>query len=690
MDLSIKVIEIEKNIVNNTLSLWSANGDVPIGWDDSLNVQAVEGGNFGYLCKFLGSGSTNSYISQPLTAYGEIIIYANFRGRLFVEILTSAGETHYIRYIESIGEYGLLSLNFNNSATGGTLRLSAMIEPENSDNPGIMDTYLDFISILPSGYPAALPTSYINTSNITSISDLTLAIERDLFSFVSDSISFEIFEDNNTDYTILEDMLQADKLFRIDIIYDNDVKEYKLIFFTDPSLIKKSIRNGISMYSIEAFEISSYFRVNGWFLGTLKSTIDVLTGEITDQQYNFLVSGYNTIEEIIQAGIDEANKFIIAEYIPVGSIAKLVTTTNKTISSSFQCLGRIVDYYYNPIAKTVYILVYNEDNQQNIYEIKFGSLILVDSFSYDFFIRFDRSYAGSNEIMFKKRSILGNNGSYNNNEHLMSLYLPNIIILSYSHVIISPTGEYTHINDGYIEYVPTQITEVIEEFLPQITDGEIVNEDVIQYSFTMIQNVSSLRIIGVDGRPVYDQNFNSSYMDNEYTAVSFLSELIPSGIPNYFLIDTTFIGMLIDLAVIQNAFFYFVYKTSAGAMELVFQTRAYDTATSTLTLDLNNASDYEETYDYVDYSDFETETFKDIVAMKRSLLAYYRNFYGNGLKIIKLTMNELLDISLGDIVTVEGVLYIIRSLETEIGYKDIGSRIEAPKMYLELMEVLFA
>jgi len=272
----------------------------------------------------------------------------------------------------------------------------------------------------------------------------------------------------------------------------------------------------------------------------------------------------------------------------------------------------------------------------------------------------------------------------------MSQYLPNRFILTDSHVTISPTGEYTFINDGYREYVPTQITEVIEDLLPQITDGEIVNEDVIQYSFPMIQNVSSLRIIGLDGGTVYDQNFNSSYMDNEYTAVSFLSELIPSGIPNYFLIDTTFIGMLIDLAVIQNAFFYFVYKTSAGAMELVFQTRAYDTATSTLTLDLNNASDYEETYDYIDYSDFETETFKDIVAMKRSLLAYYRNFYGNGLKIIKLTMNELLDISLGDIVTVEGVLYIIRSLETEIGHKDIGSRIEAPKMYLELMEVLFA
>jgi hypothetical protein len=54
-----------------------------------------------------------------------------------------------------------------------------------------------------------------------------------------------------------------------------------------------------------------------------------------------------------------------------------------------------------------------------------------------------------------------------------------------------------------------------------------------------------------------------------------------------------------------------------------------------------------------------------------------------------LTINDVLDLSLGDIVTVEDTKYIIRVLEQEIGYKDESGIIQAPKLFLELMEVKF-
>ena len=79
MELSIKVIEIEKNIVNNTLSSWTVNGDVPIGWE-SLGVKAVEGGNFGYLCHFLDN---TAYIKQTLyLTQGRYTIHFNFNGNI--------------------------------------------------------------------------------------------------------------------------------------------------------------------------------------------------------------------------------------------------------------------------------------------------------------------------------------------------------------------------------------------------------------------------------------------------------------------------------------------------------------------------------------------------------------------------------------------------------------------------------
>ena len=677
MELSIKVIEIEKNIVNNTLSSWTAAGDVPIGWD-VLNVKAVEGGNFGYLCKFL---SLTSYIKQSFSfTQNAYDIYIYFTGTITIGYTVNGiFQANIATHSTVENSYEMLSVRIVLGSLNGIYITS----------PDFDNSYLDFVSIIPYDFPDNLTYSYINTNNILDIDTFSRHIENDLFSFVSDSITLSIFDDNNSDYTIIENMLQSGKLFRLDIEYFNGVKTYRIVLFCDPSSVSKTMENGRNIYSIEAFELASYFRINGWYLGTLKSTTDENTGEITNQEYNFLASGYNTIEEIIQVGIDEANKFFIAEYVPISTISKIVTVSSKTVSSTVNILGRIVDYYYNPIARTPYIISYS-DNYQSIFELRFGGLFLVQQYSYDFFIRFDKTYEGSQDIMFKKYSIGGSNGSYNNSQHLMSYQYPNRFILAFSQVSLNPYGEYVFENISSDEYTPTQVNDVILQYMPQITDGEIVNNDILQYSFQLISNVYSLRIIGADGGTAYEESFNGAYISSGYSSIDYLAELLPSGIPNYFLRNTTFIDMLKDLSVIQNAFFYFNYTPSADTMQIVFQTRTYETATSQLTLDLNNASKYEETYDYIDYSDFETETFKDIVSMKRSLLAYFRNFYGNGLKIIKLTMNELLDISLGDIVTVEGNKYIIRSLETDIGYKDMTGMIQTPKMYLELMEVLLA
>ena len=686
MQFIITVTEVDKSISNNTLSSWTAAGDVPTGWD-SLGVKAVEGGNFGYLCQFnsFSIDWTSSYLKHNISDIsGSNEFHIHLTGRVVVLFYDSSDVLiDSASMITDENVYGLLSYILN--LTGIEY---FKIAPYDAGT--LNETYVDFVSVLPENFPAGSTQSFINTKNILNIDTLSRYIENDLFSFVSDSITLSIFDDGNSSYTIINDMLQSGKLFRLNVGYNNGVKWYYLILFCDPSTISKTIENGRSIYTIEAFELASYFKVNGWFLGNLVSEYEDVTGEVTGQTYYYFVSGNKTISEIIDDGIVEAKKFLIAEYVPIKDISSIVTTYQNTISSFFGLSGRIIDYYYNPVAKTSYILVYGEGNQV-IYEIKYSGLLLIGTFTYNITLKFKESFAGSNDTMFKLLVINGAGGSFNNSIHEINPLSGDSYSVYESDGTVDQTGIYLFTVTWSAVFTSSIIVNnYVETWIPDIADGVISNDPERSYSFNISTDIIRVKLTNLSGDIIYNNLINGSEVINSQSEISYTTPLLSTEISNYRLENKTLIDMLKDLSVIQNAFFYFNYEISSSNMQIVFQTRAYETATSQLTIDLNNASKYEETHDYIDYSDFETETFKDIVSMKRSLLAYFRNFYGNGLKIIKLTMNELLDISLGDIVTVEGNKYIIRSLETEIGYKDMTGMIQTPKMYLELMEVLLA
>jgi len=690
MELIITVTEVDKSISNNTLSSWTAAGDVPIGWD-SRNVKAVEGGNFGYLCHFLDN---TAYIKQTLyLTQGRYTIHFNFNGNIQIGY-TISGSYQYNIYsgTTEINKFEFRSITFDVVDDNFGIRIQMPLIN--------LGAYLDFVSVLPENFPAGLNQSFINTKNILNIDTLSRYIENDLFSFVSDSITLSIFDDGNSSYTIIKDMLQSGKLFRLNVGYNNGVKWYYLILFCDPSTISKTTENGRSIYNIEAFELASYFKVNGWFLGNLVSELEDVTGEILEQNYYFLVENYNTIEEIIQAGIDEAKKFFIAESVPISSISKDVTVYEKLINSTFNFIGRIVDVWYNEDRDRTFIIVATDENQI-LYEVRYNSLSQIATKPYTYFTRFvdpvDKVVAtvsmvgvdvgsGIDEEVWQMPvstySLYSVYWDYNETGELQARSIYNNHV-SYDGNTVFRFGATFDSDNNFNPSVSSENQLPWDRFTANVSG--ISNS----YSFNFQSDIYRIRTFDRANELIDDIYVPGSIINGlNKTTIDATLSLLPVGLSDYKLSNKTFIDMLKDLSVIQNAFFYFNYEISSSNMQIVFQTRAYETATSQLTLDLNNASKYEETYDYIDYSDFETETFKDIVSMKRSLLAYFRNFYGNGLKIIKLTMNELLDISLGDIVTVEGNKYIIRSLETDIGYKDMTGMIQTPRMYLELMEVL--
>lgn len=679
MDLSIKIIEIEKNLENNNLSLWNPDGDVPIGWD-SDGVKAVEGGNFGYRCEFLEDGS---YIQQHLNlSNGRYRVYMYYTGHIFVNYYY----TSVFNRASPAGQWEFWSFEFD--INHSSYLQFTMLEGD----------MLDYVAIYPSSYPDNLSFSYLNTNNIININNLLTSIENELFSFVSDNLTIEAFDDNNPDYTILEDMLQANKLFRIDIVYNDGVNSYSFMFFSDPSLISKKIVEGVTNYSIEMFEISSYFKLNGWYLGNLITEYEDETGEVTGQNYYYLVEGYNSISDIIQDGLNQVRRYLIAEYIPIKSFSKSVEVYNKLINTSFDFVGRIVDVWYNEDRDSVFIIVTTQ-SLQILYRIDYSGLTRISSFSFNYIVRF----VNPQDKVVAVVAMQGRDAGSGINESIWALPESTYILQS-AYWDYNENNELESYTDAVGDIIYNSATVfrfgVDSDFTPFVSESNPLPWDRFvnsvtgsnnSYSFNSQNDNYRIRLYNIQGQKIKDIYIPASNINNQNkTQIDATVSLLPIGISDYALSNKTFIDMLKDLAVIQNAFFYFKYKVSADSLQVCFKTRESEAVTSALTLDLNYASSYEETFDYIDYSDFETETFKNIVSMKRSLIAYYRNFYGNGIKIIKLTMNQQLNISIGDIVTVSGNLYIVRTLETVIGYENSGSIIESPKLYIELMEVLFA
>jgi hypothetical protein len=685
MELRIKVYGIEKNIQNNTLSEWDSSGNIPLGWSDYREVKAVGGGNFGYLCSFNYYGHENSYIQIDTTQFiGSYSLYFNYIG-IFGFRTKFVDGTYQYHYFSSTTAFKLQKVDLSLTDVDHV----RFFKTTNAN------TYLDFVSLLPEGYPTEISFRNLNVNNILEIDSLTRAIEDDLFSFVSDNISFTIFDGaGDGSHQSIEEMKTSKKLYRMDIYYNNGVKEFNFMYFTDPTNIVKKMQGGLTTYEITAFELTTYFKINGWYLGTLQNTLNA-DEEIESQEYHYLVEGYNTIEQIINNSILEAKKFLIAEYIPVEEIISDVTVVNSIIESSFSFPGRIIDVYYNAVRDRTFIIVVVSESQL-IYEIRFNSLFLIDEKPFGYLTKF----VDPGSHILATVAIVGTGyGDINGIHHVIagstgySLY--GVYWYYGQDNNLNAHGEYVHhIEIDTLTFYRFGITEEGTPFvsadnpLPQERFTNEVNGIVNDYQFNYNASNFEIHLYDFAGDEIVQYYTPGSILfNNDRSLINYTVSLLPSGLSDYTATNMTFIGLLKDLAIIQNAYFYFTY--SGNNIIIVFHSRGYSDDPDSTIISLYSCSKNESTHDFIDYSRFETETFKNLISMKRSLLAYYRNFYGNGLEILKLTVNSILSLSLGDIVTVGGKKYIIRQMEQEIGYKSNSDFIEIPPTYLELMEVKY-
>jgi hypothetical protein len=708
MNLEINVIKLNKTLVNNKLSVWDASGGIPLGWN-SYNVTSLDGGNHGYLCRFNessiylpGSGITwNSYIEQEITlTAGTYKIYYHHNGAL---IATKSPHTanDIIIFNPSSSGYRFRSITLQVSTdTTFTIRFSGL-DPD-------VQTLLDFVSIYPQDYSQGLEVSEIDTTNIIDGENLILEMENKLFGFVSDSFTFEIFDDGNPNYLQISDIIDDSAIYRFDLIYNNGITTFNKIYFTDNTYITESTIEGKTIYTVTIFEITSFFKSNGWYVGDLVTEYDLETNEIIDQKYLFYNPNTVSIDTLLEDAIASSKRFLVADHVPIDYISRDVDLSYNTISATFTFYGKIVDVYIS--SGTIYLIIVELNGDQSLYYFHHGSVVKIITLIHyyeAYYIRF--ADKGNYTLRFVYVGYNTNaNSTFEETEfHAPGTFVP--VSLSYATVNASGVWEIHWLSTNNSYTIPFLLQSNTSGYLNLFClNGNSNNEVCITYNDSLFDRINTghnlisnnIGTYEFDGSThnieVYSQGLLQSVVQapaslvngDNLTEIDCEVQLISEYISGYRVENKTLPELIRDLAIIQNAYYYFDYNISGNGAQLKFISRESGDTQGCVVVDDTKATFRGKSYETIDLSIFQTETYNNSLSMKRSLIAYYQSYYGNNVKIYDLTIKELLDINIGDHVSYFGGCYLVRKLEQEIGYKRNGELLLPPTQYIELMEVL--
>lgn len=210
-----------------------------------------------------------------------------------------------------------------------------------------------------------IKTLPLQTKQIKDIENLKQQIEDKLFTFKSDSISFDVRNYDKEGYFSPEDFItKSDIIYRLDLTmyFGNSEKTVRFFVNNDASTRKKMPTS--DYIEVNGYELSSLFKDNGWYLG------EILQEEDEKAYYKFTTGDNISLANICILIQTNTRKQIAIKKIPLIEtnffIDPILNTSVTTIEGNLEQISegyyKVLDAYYDSTNDNYFLLTTSWDS----------------------------------------------------------------------------------------------------------------------------------------------------------------------------------------------------------------------------------------------------------------------------------------------------------------------------------------
>lgn len=560
----------------------------------------------------------------------------------------------------------------------------------------------DFIGDISNISMTQMSSLPLYTAHIKEIENLKRSIEDDLFTFKSDDISFVIKNKEISGYFNPEDFkIHSDRIYRLDMTFHLQSGDKLMRYFADNDGSSRSRRAAHNYITVTAYELSTLFTNNGWYLG------DVTQDENENAGYKFSITEPTPLNDIISSIQTETKRLIAKHKIPLETHDLYYNDMNlesgETYSGQFHDLEgkQIIDYVitdesWGDYKNRVFLLVREDADNAAVYEISNGELKLIHTWEVlglgvmeckpedlawihhneqasPLTLRIYRIWTRTSGDQFRmkilwfefksgelelKNSINDIPYFINNRHNLNKLYIM-------SNGLYSGNGSvdnHTYIYDN------------------QIIDFNDLIQPGIEQTDTIVFSV-----FGTDSMIIWDQvTFPYETITTKYAETLTFSMYRFIRYIQHVFNNHTVSDIIKELCILQDNIWYLDYD---DGVSVIFEDRK---SQSGITEEIDTALIEEEgsIIKKITFDNLNSEIFTAKKDRMLDLIYYFTGKYGNGKNTVNLDLSGHTSYHLGDRVLYESLQYMINGEEYE---DSVQSRTEIKKRtYLDLFEVLNA
>ena len=715
-DLSIEVSSINNLVSNGDFELW--NDNTPLNWTATNGDGTVAYANTLW---GLGVQLTIPDDSASVTPNIETIIPSSsltdghsytlgFWGKNDIGISIKEEDSTLI-FGGSWGaetEWVFREINFQWETADGNITIQ--LYKGNLSNDDLLTCYYDNIYVYDaSWYNDRLP---LNINQIKNFENFQREIEDDLFTFKSDSLEFTIrnYGSVGSYFNTNDFETYSDRIFRFDITAtysdpDGDDIVKKMVMFSNNDTISKTRMPLTDDLTIQLYELSTLFKDNGWFLGS------VVTDEENEETF-FKYNTYNgTDPSIVANNVSVADtlsnlesdirELIRRHFIPVPLnnfvINNDITNDNNTININYdwfidEAPNRyiVLDAVTSPSGRVFLMLLLSDridenigSNEITIWEVLNGSTItqlvtpnvtwsgsatgeLGDQLSVGFIHDIDSTtYPNGSPVLFgfvqnmdtssvvatkyklytdNSGTSIAGSGFNNTTEDDVKLYYIRDWLATTTQSVLS-RNKCRSINSSGVTQVPSSYSADIDNMLWFSNVNNIFDGSEGTYTF------SDTTLEGTNTWMTLD--YTSTLDASIYRFPQYYSFIFKDAYPS---------DVLKDICVSQDAIWYLDYSTTHGNLTLTIKNRPVEVS-NPATLNDNIALREDSFVRRIKFDDIDGTLFREDSTRLNYYLAYYNSTYGGGRFEKEFELRGYRDYALGDNVYYGGNYYFVKRFE---------------------------